>query len=181
MEISFKQFELQSDSDDLANLIASQTWPFHVHSNVSKEQILESIQEGNYTGASNQTFWIISNKSERIGIIKLFEMEDLEDGTPLFDLRILNQFQGKEIGKSAVKWLTKYLFEGWSSLNRIEGTTRIDNIAMRKIFQSCGYLKEGHYRNSWPAENGIFKDTVRYAILRNDWQSGNSTPVNWAE
>ena len=108
-------------------------------------------------------------------------MDDLDEGSPLFDIRILKDFQGKGIGQAAVKWLTSYLFEGWPSLNRIEGTTRVDNTSMRKVFHNCGYVKEGHYRKSWPAENGLLQDTVRYSILRADWKSGKPTPVNWAD
>lgn len=181
MDVSFKKIEIPSDNEALAKFITSQSWPFHVHSNVSEQQILQSIQAGNYSGEANQTFWILWNKTERIGIIRLFDMDDLDDGSPLFDIRILNGFQGKGIGQLSAQWLTRYLFDGWPSLNRIEGTTRADNTAMRKVFQICGYAKEGHYRKSWPADGGVLQDTVRYSILRSDWQTGNTTPVNWVD
>ncbi len=179
VEIFFKQFEPQVDSEALAKFLLSQEWPFHVHSTVTEEQIHKSIRESNYSGTSNQTFWINTKTSEHIGIIKLFELEDLDDGSPLFDIRILNKYQGKGFGQIAVKWLTRYLFEGHLSLNRIEGTTRADNLAMRKVFLNCGFVKEGHYRKSWTTASGHLQDTVRYSILRSDWQSGITTPVNW--
>jgi RimJ/RimL family protein N-acetyltransferase len=178
MEISFRKFEPASDSEKLALLISSQSWPFHVHSNISMEQIFKSISDGTYSNDATQTFWILAD-ADPVGIIKLFEMDDLEDGSPLFDIRILSRFQGRGIGQTAVKWLTGYLFEGWASLNRVEGTTRADNISMRRVFKKCGYVKEGHYRESWPSENGILQDTVRYSILRSDWKEGKLTPVAW--
>jgi RimJ/RimL family protein N-acetyltransferase len=50
---------------------------------------------------------------------------------------------------------------------------------MRKIFKSCGYVKEGHYRKDWSSSNGRSFDTVKYGILREDWMSGTITPVPW--
>lgn len=181
MNLSFKMFEPHSESDALVELLTSQSWPFHAHPHVSEIQIRQSIQDGNYSGESNQTFWILHDNSEKIGIIKIFEMDDLDDGAPLFDIRILNKYQGNGVGQAAVKWLTSYLFTEWPLLSRIEGTTRIDNIKMRKVFLNCGYEKEGHYRKSWPAENNSMIDTVRYSILRTDWLSGSLTPVNWLD
>lgn len=181
MNISFVAFQPSSDGVALAQFLTSQQWPFHVHSSVSEEQILQSVREGNYSGENNHTFWIVGADEKRIGIVRLFEMDDIEDGAPVFDIRISSNFQGLGIGRSAVKWLTNYLFNGWPSLQRIEGTTRVDNVAMRKVFEFCGYVKEGHYRQSWPDEDGALKDTVSYAILRSDWLSGTRTPVKWTE
>ncbi|UYQ78362.1 hypothetical protein OF385_04205 [Glutamicibacter sp. JL.03c] len=37
---------------------------------------------------------------------------------------------------------------------RFEGQTRVDKIGMRKVFLKAGFLKEAHYRMSWPADDG---------------------------
>ncbi len=50
---------------------------------------------------------------------------------------------------------------------------------MRKTFRRCGYLKEGHYRKDWMSSTGEKFDTVKYGILRDDWLTGKSTPVDW--
>ena len=179
MKISFEAFELESESQLLAEFLSRQSWPFHVHSKVSAEEVLQSVSEGNYSGEANQTFWILANESEKVGLVRLMDMDDLEDGSPIFDIRLLEKYQGNGIGLKTVQWLTCYVFEGWPKLTRIEGTTRIDNISMRKVFERSGYVKEGHYRKSWPDENGVLKDTLRYAILRVDWSSGKITAVDW--
>lgn len=75
----------------------------------------------------------------------------------------------------AVTWLTRYLFETWAECDRIEGTTREDNLAMRKLFLRCGYVKEGHFRKAWDGEHAA----ILYAILREDWEQGKITPVLW--
>ena len=116
-----------------------------------------------------------------IGIIRLFDLDDIADGdgAPLFDIRISKDYQGKGFGKQAVEWLTTYLFESYPKLNRIEATTRADNFSMRKVLKNCFFLKEGHYRASWPSQDGRLIDTARYAILRNDWIKKSSTPLEW--
>lgn len=50
---------------------------------------------------------------------------------------------------------------------------------MRKLFRSCGYVKEGHFRKDWSSSNGYCFDTVKYGVLREDWLSGVTTPVLW--
>lgn len=78
-----------------------------------------------------------------------------------------------------MRWLTSYLFTEFPGIRRIEGTTRQDNHAMRRTFRRCGYVKEAHYRQAWPAPGGRVYDAVGYAILRSDWQSGTITPPEW--
>lgn len=181
MKLTYIKFDPLNEKELLSKWLSSQEWDFHVNSKTTPEKILTLIDEGNFTGEENQTFWIRNEQNLSVGLIKLFEMDDLEDGdgSPLFDLRILKEYQGKKIGQAAVEWLTNYLFQNWSKLNRIEGTTRADNFSMRKVFVKCGYVKEGHYRQAWPTTNGELKDTVRYTILRNDWLTKTTTPVNW--
>lgn len=179
MKLSYIKFDPLSEKEILSKWLSSQEWDFHVNSQTTPEKVLTLIEEGNFTGEENQTFWIRNEQNLPVGLIRLFEMDDLEDGSPLFDLRILKEYQGQKIGESAVNWLTDYLFKNWSTLNRIEGTTRVDNFPMRKVFIKCGYVKEGHYRQSWPSTNGELKDTVRYAVLRTDWITKTNTPVPW--
>ena len=75
--------------------------------------------------------------------------------------------------------LTALVFSTMSAVNRFEGHTREDNIAMRKTFVRAGFVKEAHYREGWPVENGPPLASVGYSILRRDWQTGRTTPVEW--
>ncbi|MEC5168635.1 hypothetical protein RCH11_001094 [Glaciihabitans sp. GrIS 2.15] len=49
---------------------------------------------------------------------------------------------------------------------------------MRRTFQPAGFVTEAHYREAWPADGGAVFGSVAYAILRHDWQSGTTTPVD---
>jgi RimJ/RimL family protein N-acetyltransferase len=178
MKLSFQPLSLPIERNALTDFLSSHPWPYHSSSQLDREELLEKIDASAFWGPDTQLFWII-NANRHIGLIKLFDLDDVEDGNPLFDLRIHPEFRGQGIGKQAVTWLTRYLFETYPMLRHIEGTTRVDNLAMRKVFVSCSYVKEGHIRKSWPTENGEKLDTVIYGILREDWLNKMITPVLW--
>lgn len=179
MKPFIKPLNLPNERDVLAEWLSSQRWPFHVNASLTQGKVLQMIDEGYFDGTDHQTFWILDQVEERVGMIRLFDLDDIDDGYPMFDLRILCQHRGKGIGQYAVRWLTQYLFEAWSALDRIVGTTRADNVGMRRVFKKCGYVKEGHYRKDWPSQDGELLDTVRYGILREDWEGNKVTPVDW--
>lgn len=179
MQITFEPLELPDDQDRLIAFMTSEEWPFHVNSRPDREKVVGMIGEGVFNGPNHESFWILDEAKEAIGYVRLFDLEDVDDGFPLFDLRIRAAYRDRGLGKTAVRWLTKYLFDKHSVLERIVGTTRADNHAMRKIFRSCGYVKEGHYRKDWSSSTGNRYDTVIYGILREDWASGTITTVPW--
>lgn len=179
MQLSFIPFELPDEQDLLSSWLTSDRWPYHINPHPSREQVLGWIQEGIFTGTDHQTFWMMAASQERVGLIRLYDLDDVDDGYPLFDLRIREAFRGQGVGKQALQWLTRYLFETWPRLDRIAGTTREDNVAMQRVFQACGYVKEGHFRKDWRTAEGHRYDALQYAILREDWETQTVTPVAW--
>lgn len=171
--LTFEPFDLPAENEILTDFLVSETWPFHSGSTLSREEVARRIADGAFGGDDKRCFWIMAD-GERVGTIKLFDLDDIPDGYPLFDLRLRAACRGKGIGLRALQWLTRYLFETWPELTRIEGTTRADNIAMRKTFMRGGYAKEGYYRKAWDGHG-----SVHYGILREDWESGTVTPVPW--
>lgn len=158
----------------LGAFLSSESWPFHGQPRTEAEALEQRLQSLNLHDGDVQYFWIRSG-DHTVGLIKLFDLKDIGDGYPLFDLRLRQAWRGRGIGLQAVRWLTRYLFETWPVLDRIEGTTRDDNVAMRKLFLRCGYVKEGHYRKAWDGQHAA----IQYAILREDWETGQVTPVPW--
>ena len=176
----FKELVLPEERNLLIDWLTSEDWPFHVYLRPSAALVSARIEEGYYTGTDHQTFWIIIGSHQRAGLLRLFDLNGvLEHGGPDFDLRIRSAYRGRGIGRSAVQWLTRKLFEDWPALRKISSTTRDDNHAMRKVFRNCGYAKEAHFRKDWPGANGEWHDNLNYAILREDWISNTVTPVNW--
>lgn len=161
----------RTDVAALLEFLTGEEWPFHVVSRIYPGDVRDRFS----TGAYDDSFWVVDN-GVRIGLIRLM---DLNDGTPLFDLRISSPARGRGAGTAAVRWLTEHIFTNHDT-NRIEGTTREDNHAMRRVFDKAGYVKESHYRDAWPGQDGLH-DSVGYAILRRDWQNGTVTPVNWVD
>ena len=48
---------------------------------------------------------------------------------------------------------------------------------MQRVLERCGYVREAHHRQAWHGPDGTVHDAFGYAILRQDWLSGNTTPV----
>lgn len=174
MTLEFIPFD-DSQAERLAAFLAAHDWPFHSGGRPTVASALAWVQEGAFDNDSTRTFWIVDDTVE-VGIVRL---DDLDDGTPLFDLRLAETARGRGIGTAAVRWLTDYLFAELPAENRIEATTRRDNVAMRVALRRCGYVKESHWRDSWPAADGSVHDGIGYGVLRSDWESGRSTPVDW--
>ncbi|MEO8105745.1 MAG: GNAT family protein [Actinomycetes bacterium] len=181
MQVDFVRFRA-GDPEDAAALAAfwcSNVWPFHVKSHPDRTEVEALIDSGSLDGPSDRTYWI-SHSGERVGFVHIEDLHP-DDGDPLFDLRIHGPHRGKGIGRSAVNWLTSTVFTEHSHASRIEAQTRQDNLAMRRVLTGCGYVKEAHYRRAWPDSDGTLHDGIGYAILRDDWVSGRSTPVDWSD
>jgi RimJ/RimL family protein N-acetyltransferase len=160
--------------DELVDFLTKETWPFHGQPNPTKESIGASFKKGFYTENGNQTFWITNNNNEKIGMIRLF---DLEDPTCLFDIRFKQAYRGEGLGVPSVKWLSEYVFVTYPHIIRVEGHTRSDNFAMRKTFFNSGFVKEAYHRHAWPQEKQLF-DSVSYAMLRKDWENNTITLID---
>jgi RimJ/RimL family protein N-acetyltransferase len=172
-EIRYQRFTA-ADTELLAAFLTSEPWPFH-SGRADREEIRRAVTGGRYDSDTARTYWIIAG-DERVGLIRLF---DLGDSTPMFDLRIRAADRGRGIGGRALGWLTEQVFSIAPRAARIEGTTRQDNIAMRRAFRRAGWVKEAHYRDAWPGDGGAVYDAIGYAILRRDWESGTTTIPRW--
>ena len=175
MKLTFKPLSL-NEEDVLVDWLISDIWPYHGKPKPEPFEIKKNFKAGYYNGKNSETFWIISGENKFVGLIRLFDLEDI---TPLFDIRIHSSYRGKGIGKKAVDWLTGYIFKKWPHIRRIEAYTRQDNIAMRRVLSKCGYIKEAHHRKSWPGENGKYFDSTGYGILREDWKENKITLLEW--
>jgi len=170
----------------LAELLVGEEWPFHGDSRPSWETVQGWLAAGRFTGSGVCSFWIrtaeldaAAQPRQRLADVTagIVTLRDLADPTPVFDLRLRSAFRGRGYGTAAVRWLTGYVFTEFPDIRRIEGHTRRDNAAMQRVFERCGYVREAHHRQAWPGSDGSVHDSFGYAILRQDWLSGDSTPV----
>lgn len=174
MNLHFEEFK--NEIDLLINFLTSDTWEFYGTPNPNPDRIRLSYENNYYSSDDIKTFWILLDDTIRVGMLRIY---DLQDDTPMFDIRILSKYKGLGIGTDSLKWLTHYIFSNYPDSERIEGNTREDNYAMRCVFHKCGFVKEAHYRRGWPTQNDKTYDAIGYAILRHDWESNETTTVNW--
>lgn len=169
-----------NNSGNIIHILLNNPWEFHSGNNLTEEQIIKRIDSGFYHSKDVKTFFL-SELDEIIGFIRIFDLgEDRFDSeTPLFDIRIKKDCRGKGLGSKAVTLAIEYVFTNYPNKNRFEATTRYDNIGMRKVLEKCGFVKEAHYRQSWPDKSNVLVDTVGYGILRSDWENKIKTAVNW--
>jgi RimJ/RimL family protein N-acetyltransferase len=152
------------EANELADWLAAETWPYHARSRWTVDDALASIRAGDFT-RSNPTYWVELAGSGRIGIV---HYRYLEDVSPDLDLRLVESYRGRGLGGRMVEWAASHLFTT-TDKHRLAGETRVDNLAMRRVFERCGWVEEARYRQSWPTNEGGWTDSVGYAILRDDW------------
>lgn len=178
-QLNFLKIDPPAEQEKLFEFFMSEEWPFHVNTRPTREKLASMMAEGAFTGSNHECFWIVNGSGDQIGYIRLIDLDDIGDGYPLFDLRLRAKCRGQGLGREALRWITRYMFEKWPQLDRIAGATRADNKPMRRTFLACGFVKEGHTRKDWGNSTGACHDSVMYGILREDWETGKTTPVNW--
>jgi len=164
------------DHAALVDFLTRNEFPFHVNHRPSREYVESAIARGAYRDEDNDSFWLEHTVHGRIGFLRL---EDLSENSPLFDLRIDAPFRNRGLGAEVLRAVTSHVFTTLPEVHRFEGQTREDNAAMRTIFLRCGWVKEAHYRESWPVDGGPALASVAYAVLRRDWETGRTTPLVW--
>lgn len=164
------------DRHALIDFMTRNEFLFHGRPHPTAADVDTAITEGAYRDEDNDSFWVDHSELGRIGFLRL---EDLRDRAPLFDLRLDGPVRGRGLGVEILCAATTYVFDTMPDVIRFEGQTREDNIAMRKTFVRCGWLKEAHYRDGWPVAGGAPMASVAYSILRRDWESGHTTTFVW--
>ncbi len=151
------------DAGLLGQFLAASDWPYHFESSVDASWVRGRLESGHFFGQDSRSFWIRADADEPIGLGRVFDLSDL---TPLFDLRIGAAVRGLGYGTLALRGLTTWLFSEYSEAGRLGGYTRHDNLAMRRVFEKCGFLQEAQHRRAWRVEGAEPVDAVGYAILR---------------
>lgn len=76
--------------------------------------------------------------------------------------------RGKGYGREATELMTTHLFEAGGA-GRVQATTAVDNVAMRRVLEALGFLNEGTLRGFMPGPNGR-EDYAMYAVTRAVWE-----------
>jgi RimJ/RimL family protein N-acetyltransferase len=163
-QVTLTEIVPERDGEDVAVFLSSHTWPFHSGSALTLERARE-IRLGPRSDV--RAFWI-KEGNDVVGIVRAFDLEDADDGSVAFDLRISAARRGHGVGRQSVGLLVALLFTEYPELHRIEATTRFDNRPMRRVLEVNKFLLEGCLRETWPTESGVRYDTALYGLLRRD-------------
>ncbi len=164
--ISFRRVALPEDFEAIARFLCGDVWPFHAKPNLTTAD----VQGMEFLTSETESHWVVLDDVP-VGLVRLLDLGDIDDGSPRFGLRIASGHRGQGLGGAAARWLTTYLFEQWPSLHRVEATTRVDNAAMRRVLERCGFQLEGQLREDWRSADGTRFDTMIYGLLRSEWAS----------
>lgn len=110
---------------------------------------------------------IIDVDGNSIGTIILSDI-DMRSGTAEIHIKLAkNSERGKGYGTDAVLALLKYSFDELR-LNCVYCRVKEDNIASQKLFEKCGFIKEGCLR-SRVYRNGRYYNFYEYSILKGEY------------
>lgn len=163
---SFVPLVWPAHADAVVSFLSSNVWPYHWQPTLTEEQAANV----KLVGDDIESFWVEAG-DETIGLIRVFDLDDIATGSPLLDIRIAQAHRGRGVGTAAVSWIVDHLFSSYNELHRIEATTRHDNRAMQRVFERCGFRLEGRLLEAWANADGSRADTWIFAILRREWSA----------
>ena len=167
MTLTFEHVD-NADNDAIARFLLASDWPFHGRHTLS----IAEAKAITISDADTDSFWIREDGAA-VGLVRLLDLGDVEDGSPLFDLRIGSEYRRRGVGVTAVKWLSRHLFVEYPLLHRVEATTRSDNVGMITVLERCGYRREGVLREAWRSHEGERFDAIIYGLLRHEWSASS--------
>jgi RimJ/RimL family protein N-acetyltransferase len=81
--------------------------------------------------------------------------------------------RGKGYGREATELMTTHLF-ATADAGRVQATTPVDNVAMRRVLETIGFAHEGTLRGFMPGPDGR-EDYAMYAVTREEWSRARET------
>ena len=87
-----------AETDAVVGFLSGSDWPFHSAPRLSVAEA-GTISIAN---AETRSFWI-RDAGSVVGLVRLLDLDDIDDGSPLFDLRIASGSRGQGFGTAAVK------------------------------------------------------------------------------
>ena len=113
-----------------------------------------------YLGDETQQIFIIEAKNEKtpIGTIGLTNIDHKNQKGELTILIGEKEYLGKGLGEEVLNLLIKFAFNEMN-LRKIKAFTFSDNEAAIKLYEKCGFVKEGVLQEEI-FKNGTFKDVI---------------------
>lgn len=81
--------------------------------------------------------------------------------------------RGRGLGSEVVQVLSSHLFEHEGAM-RLQASTDVENVAMRRSLEKCGFIFEGVLRAFMPSAEGS-RDYAMYGMTASDWRTAKDT------
>jgi RimJ/RimL family protein N-acetyltransferase len=78
--------------------------------------------------------------------------------------------RGRGIGRETVALLSSYLFDSEGAI-RVQATTDVDNVSMRRVLEVLGFDFEGVLHGFMPDDAGPARDYAMYGVTRGAWKA----------
>lgn len=166
MSVEFERVEIPREREALVEFLCNDEWPFHGQRLLTPDDIVAM----DFSSPHVASFWMVDH-GQTVGLVRLFDLGDVGEGAPLFDLRVASRHRGRGFGMRATRWIVDHLFTSYPELHRIEANTRHDNAAMQRVLSNAGFTQEGRLRHAWRSDEGQWFDTMIYGMLRTEWTS----------
>lgn len=93
-------------------------------------------------------------------------------------IELLPEHRGHGYGTIAQRLIADHLFST-TTVERLEASTDVDNIAEQHALTNAGFTREGRLRHAW-FRAGAWRDTILYSRLRDDPAPGRTTSTTAA-
>lgn len=164
MDSTLEPVQLPADRERLVAFLCGNEWPFHGQVTLTPQD----VDRMDFTSTSVSVFWVIDQQRNDVGLVRLFDLDDIGTGAPQIDVRIGTAYRGMGFGSQATGRAIKHLFDCYPEAHRIEAYTRIDNLAMQHVLSASGFVAEGTLRDAWVTNGKEWKSCMVYGILRSD-------------
>jgi RimJ/RimL family protein N-acetyltransferase len=155
---------------DIEALVAgSEDGPFRRPGDELRERLRRRIERGASLESEGFLSLAVEGDGRLIGDIQARAPKyAFPPGVCEIGITLLPDVRGKGFGREAVAQFTELLFSE-KAMERVQASTALDNMAMRRVLELVGYRYEGVLRSYAPGGAGAREDYVMYAVVRPDW------------
>lgn len=132
-------------------------------STIQQKKWYETVNEN-----KNNLKLVIEYEGETVGLATIDEI-DWKNRSAFHGMKLVKKVQGKGIGKDVVKTICNYAFNELQ-LNRLEGGMLETNLPSLKLYEKCGWKKEGLFKQ-YVYKNGKYLDYFPVAILKEEFRN----------
>lgn len=105
---------------------------------------------------------------EAIGSIGAMFKEDIYRLNVEIGYWLAEQYWGKGITTTAIRLITRWIFDKNIDIERIYAEPFADNAGSRRVLEKAGYMHEATFKRN-VVKNGLIKDSMIYSLLRSTY------------